>query len=600
LDGQNLRLGSAAGSIVFNGTLLLDFPAIGEPSPEPEPEEPPPAEGGVTVITVRASAAAGSDLSKLRLLIDGQEVAATVVSQPDFAELHFEIDGIEAGRGHRIGIQHYHDTAARALTVDWVEVNGVRLDGASGVQDVAALDGVNLIHGPAAETIMFNGTLLLDAPASAFPAGPGSGPPTPEAPGAVAHWGFPTQGGAGRPAIGQLDAELRGGAAGIGGALRLDGADDHIVMFTPGGDGRIDLMVLGDSLSALSTKHIAPADSYPTQLGLALTAAGHGDVDIIAFSKGGDTTAMGLARLQTYLADPTKELPDAVILELGTNDSLRTLPIADVEANLRAILDLFEARGVEVLLAGTQGSWPLLGKGYWSAAGVAKFEQLFPDLAAEYDAVLYRNFLDGVLADPATLTTDNLHPNAVGTKLVVDNMLPAIETLLDGAEDATLADPTELAQGSVSFWLRADDVDGVQGLLSKDSAGSNAGDVSLWLDGSRLVLRVEDAAGSHRVETAAGSIAASDAVQVGFTFDGGTARLYLNGDLVGSTAFAGDWRNDPDPLVLGALADQSSSGAADNLRAFLDGGIDEVSLFDRVLSATEMERIHRAGEHDLL
>ena len=117
---------------------------------------------------------------------------------------------------------------------------------------------------------------------------------------------------------------------------------------------------------------------------------------------------------------------------------------------------------------------------------------------------------------------------------------------------------------------------------------------AIWRDG------VAPAPRDWRVETAAGIIAAGDAVHVGFTFDGGTATLYLNGDLVGSTVFAGDWRDDPDPLVLGALADQSSRGAAENLRAFFDGGIDEVSLFDRVLGATEMERIHQAGEHDLL
>jgi acyl-CoA thioesterase-1 len=600
LDGQNLKTGSAAGSITFNGTLLVDFPA--EAFPAPYEPEPPPAGNDTTVIVVRAHAAEGSDLSKLRLLIDGREVAVANVTGKDFSELRFEVAGIAGGAAHEIGVQHYNDTAARALSIDWVEVNGVRLDGASGTQDVGALDGVNLVRGTAAETITFNGTLLLTAPASAFPTGSADYAQTAKALGAVMHLGFPEPGDAGRDTIGHLHAELRGGvdhggAPLVGGqALHFDGVNDHVVAFTPGGDGRIDLMVLGDSLSALSTKHIDPANSYPTQLGEALTSAGHGDVDIIAYSKGGDTTAMGLARLQTYLADPTKELPDAVILELGTNDSLQTLSIPDVEANLRAILDLFEARGVEVLLAGTQGAWPLLGKGYWSAAGIARFEKLYPDLAAEYDAVLYRNFLDGVLDSPATLTTDNLHPNAAGTKVVVANTLPKVEELLDRAAGATLADPTELANGSLSFWFRADDLNGVQGLFSKDSAGANTGDTSLWLDGSRLVLRVEDAAGSHRIEV--GGIEAGEAVHVGFSFGAGGTKLFVDGELAGSDSFKGNWLGDVDPLIFGALADQSSRGAADKLHGFFHGSIDEVSLFAKALSAAEIEKLFLSGQQD--
>lgn len=608
LDGQNLKGGAAAGSLLFNGTLLLDFPADAfpapsapDPQPEPEPETPPG--GGVSVIVLRVHAAEGSDLSKLRLLVDGQEVAATGVAAKDWQELRFEVAGLTAGAPHEIGIQHYNDTAARALSVDWVEVNGLRLDAAAGVQDVGALDGVNLLRGAAAETIRFNGTLLLTAPAEAFQGGTPGYAQTAKALGAVMHLDFPAQADAGRDSLGHLDATLRGGV-GHGGdlldgrALHFDGLDDHLVAFTPGGDGRIDLMVLGDSLSSLSTAHIGPANSYPTQLGKALAAAGHGDVDIVAYSKSGDTTAMGLARLQSYLADPAKELPDAMIVELGTNDSLRALSIPGVEANLRAILELCAERGIEVLLAGTQGSWPLLGKGYAAAGDVAAFEKLYPDLAGEYGSLLYRNFLDGVLGDPVRLTTDNLHPNAAGTKVVVANTLSAVEDLLDRAADATHPDPTELAAGSLAFWFRADDLDGVQGLFSKDSAGIHAGDTSLWLDGDRLVLRVEDAAGSRQV--AFDGIEAGEAVHVGFSFGAGSVRLYVDGELAGSAAFAGNWLADPDPLVFGALADLSSPGAADRLHGFFHGSIDEVSLFANLLTAAQMEKLFQSGEQDMI
>ena len=62
----------------------------------------------------------------------------------------------------------------------------------------------------------------------------------------------------------------------------------------------------------------------------------------------GDTSAGGLARLDWSLADH----PDAVILELGSNDMLRGIPPAQTEKNLRAILAKLKAARVKVLLTG--------------------------------------------------------------------------------------------------------------------------------------------------------------------------------------------------------------------------------------------------------
>ena len=63
-------------------------------------------------------------------------------------------------------------------------------------------------------------------------------------------------------------------------------------------------------------------------------SAGHRRGWSINAGVSGDTTAGGLARLDWSLADH----PDAVILELGSNDMLRGMPPAVTEKNLRAIL----------------------------------------------------------------------------------------------------------------------------------------------------------------------------------------------------------------------------------------------------------------------
>ena len=75
--------------------------------------------------------------------------------------------------------------------------------------------------------------------------------------------------------------------------------------------------MFGDSLSA--GFQLKATDSFPAQLERSLKARGQA-VEVINASVSGDTTASGLERLRWSLP----ERVDAVILELGANDALRT------------------------------------------------------------------------------------------------------------------------------------------------------------------------------------------------------------------------------------------------------------------------------------
>src|SRR5260221_5449438 len=70
---------------------------------------------------------------------------------------------------------------------------------------------------------------------------------------------------------------------------------------------------------------------------------------VVNASVSGETTAGGLARLPRAL-----ELhhPKIVILELGGNDGLRALPIAQMRANLTQMVGLATAAGAKTLLLG--------------------------------------------------------------------------------------------------------------------------------------------------------------------------------------------------------------------------------------------------------
>jgi acyl-CoA thioesterase-1 len=188
-----------------------------------------------------------------------------------------------------------------------------------------------------------------------------------------------------------------------------------------GAERPLTVVALGDSLTA--GYGLAGADAFPSRLQQALADKGVA-VKIVNAGVSGDTAAGGLARLDWSVPDGT----DAVILELGANDALRGFDPAVTRKALDAILGRLTARKIPVLLCGMLAP-PNLGTEYGSA-----FDAIYPDLAAQYGAILYPFFLDGVAADPTLNQRDGLHPTAAGVAVIVAAILPAVEQLIGRAK----------------------------------------------------------------------------------------------------------------------------------------------------------------------
>lgn len=174
--------------------------------------------------------------------------------------------------------------------------------------------------------------------------------------------------------------------------------------------------VFGDSLAA--GYGLPPAQGYPAQLQAALRRVG---VPATVRNGGiaGDTAAQGRARLRWGLRGLGRA-PDLVIVELGANDMLRGLPVAQARANLDAILAELRRRRIPVLLAGMRAS-PNLGADY-----VRAFDAMYPALAHRHGVPLYPFFLDGVATRRALIQADGLHPNARGVAVMVRRSLPGV------------------------------------------------------------------------------------------------------------------------------------------------------------------------------
>lgn len=183
----------------------------------------------------------------------------------------------------------------------------------------------------------------------------------------------------------------------------------------------VRLLVLGDSLAA---GYGLPAqDGFTAQLQEVLQGSGH-DVVVQNAGVSGDTTAGGWSRLEWALADGA----DAVIVELGANDMLRGIDPGSARSNLAAILATLHERGIPTLVAGMRAPQNL-GPTYVDA-----FERMYPELAQQYDALVYPFFLDGVAGEAWLNQEDGIHPNRTGVRHIVESIMPSVLELLARVE----------------------------------------------------------------------------------------------------------------------------------------------------------------------
>jgi acyl-CoA thioesterase-1 len=174
------------------------------------------------------------------------------------------------------------------------------------------------------------------------------------------------------------------------------------------------LLVTGDSLSA--EYGIARGSGWVSLLGSRLKQEGS-PWEIMNASISGETTSGGLTRLPKLLA---QKKPKLVIIELGANDALRGLPLAETEKNLRTMVDLSKKSGAEVLLIGMRIP-PNYGQEY-----TQQFAGLFVRIAKSQQVALLPFFLEGVAQRNELFQADRIHPNEAAQTIMFQNVWTAL------------------------------------------------------------------------------------------------------------------------------------------------------------------------------
>jgi len=187
------------------------------------------------------------------------------------------------------------------------------------------------------------------------------------------------------------------------------------------------ILVLGDSIA--EGYGIQAKDAFPQVLEDLLKQEGYPKVRIKSAGISGSTSASAITRLTWHLK--SKEKPDVVILELGANDGLRALPVAQTRLNLKKALELILASNATPVLTGMK--LPLnYGDKYR-----ADFEKVFNELAKTPGVVWMPFLLKDVGGDPTLNIEDGMHPNEKGQKLIAKNLIPYVKQALKESKTAS-------------------------------------------------------------------------------------------------------------------------------------------------------------------
>jgi acyl-CoA thioesterase I len=162
------------------------------------------------------------------------------------------------------------------------------------------------------------------------------------------------------------------------------------------------VLAFGDSLTYGTGA--GAGEDYPSQLAV---LTGH---RVVNAGVPGETTDRGLRRLAAVM---DQYQPELVILCHGGNDILQNRNEAEIEANLRHMIELIQARGARVLLLGVPR------------------KSVFFDTAPLYQRIADDTrvaFLDGLLTEvlrDASLKFDAVHPNARGYRRFAEEIARA-------------------------------------------------------------------------------------------------------------------------------------------------------------------------------
>jgi hypothetical protein len=151
--------------------------------------------------------------------------------------------------------------------------------------------------------------------------------------------------------------------------------------------------------------------------------------------------------------------------------------------------------------------------------------------------------------------------------------------------------------GALTLWFNADDIGGRNCLASSDSSGNDdGGHFGLWVENGQIHLRMQGDNSEGETNIYGGSVSTDEWNQVTVTWGDSGAKIYLNGELVGSDD---NWtrglEGNEEPWTFGANQWSSSDGVANNMDDFFNGHMDDIAIYDQQLDADDVAALYDNG-----
>ena len=171
--------------------------------------------------------------------------------------------------------------------------------------------------------------------------------------------------------------------------------------------GKLTIVAFGSSTTE-GVGASSPANTYPARLEVELRAALRGAaVTVINRGQGGEEAEDFDRRLPDVIGDR----PDLVIFQTGTNDAIRSVPLARFEELTRSAIEAFHNTGSDVVLMEPQYS-----RAVEEAPDFMAYIELVRTLGADYGLPVIRRYdlmkawlASGLLTPAELITEDDLH-----------------------------------------------------------------------------------------------------------------------------------------------------------------------------------------------
>lgn len=179
------------------------------------------------------------------------------------------------------------------------------------------------------------------------------------------------------------------------------------------------VLVVGDSLSA--GYGLNAGESWVSLLQHRLKEEGYG-YRVVNASISGDTSRGGRERLPKALEVHS---PSVVIIELGGNDGLRGIAIGEMRQNLTTMVEASLGKNARVVLL------PMRIPSNYGPAYTQRFEQVYADIIEQFNLPEAGFLLDDVATNPELMQSDGIHPTAEAQSVILANIWPSLETILN-------------------------------------------------------------------------------------------------------------------------------------------------------------------------